>query len=111
LSTNPYESPQVADSARAGTDPNRLTLFGATMYVLLTSGGGALVGGLTGLLIGVAAPDYYRTVFRHFDSPGFNPAIWGMVLGGTQGIFAGAGIGFVILIIYVWYLTRAKAAK
>jgi NhaP-type Na+/H+ or K+/H+ antiporter len=106
VTTNPYESPRVADAAAVGEQ--RLTLFGATMYVLLTSGGGLLVGGLLGLLVGLAAPDYYRTVFRSLDGPTFNPAIWGLVLGATQGMFAGAGIGLVILLIYVWYLTRSK---
>ncbi len=104
---NPYESPRSVEVG-SQTQP-RLTLFGATMYVMLTAGVGLLIGGLLGLLIGYAAPDYYRTVFRGLDGPGFNPALAGTILGATQGFFGGTGIGFVILIIYIWYLTRAKA--
>jgi hypothetical protein len=107
--TNPYESPRAID-ATSQIQPT-LTLFGATLYVMLTAGAGLLVGGLLGLLIGVAAPDYYRTVFRGLDGPGFNPALAGTILGATQGFFGGTGIGFVILIIYVWYLTRVKAVR
>lgn len=104
---NPYESPRATET---GDQPRpQLTLFGATLYVLLTAGGGMLLGGLLGLLIGVVAPGYYRTVFRGLDGPDFNPALMGTILGGTQGFFGGAGIGLVILLIYVWYLTRAKS--
>lgn len=105
--TNPYESPRAVEPGNQAQPT--LTLFSATMYVLLTGGGGLLVGGLLGLLIGVAAPDYYRTVFRGLDGPGFNPALAGSILGATQGFFGGAGIGVVILIVYIWYLTRAKS--
>ena len=107
---NPYESPRAVDDSSGGKNPP-LTLFSATMYVLLTGGGGLLVGGLLGLLIGAAAPDYYRTVFRSLDGPGFNPALAGSILGATQGFFGGVGIGVVILIVYIWYLTRAKALR
>ena len=109
---NPYESPRVAGAAALGSQANRpLTLWSATIYVLLTSGGGMLVGCLLGLLIGVIVPEYYRTVFRYLDGPGFNPIAFGGVLGAVQGLFGGAGIGFVILLIYAWYLTRAARVE
>lgn len=107
---NPYESPRGDAGERGLATDNRLTLFGATMYVLLASGGGFLLGGLLGLAIGVLVPGYYRTVFRGADDPAFNPAVTGTLLGATQGLFGGALVGCVILVIYVWYLTRLKRA-
>jgi hypothetical protein len=106
---NPYESPRAVDSGRPAQQP--LTLFSATMYVMLTAGAGLLIGGLLGFLIGIAAPDYYRSVFPSMNGPGFNPALMGTILGATQGFFGGAGIGVVILIVYIWYLTRVKAMR
>lgn len=76
------------------------------MYVLLTGGGGLVLGGLCGLLIGVMVPGYYRAVFGVQDEPSFDPVLTGVVLGSTQGLFAGFVIGLIILLIYVWYLTR-----
>ena len=109
MSANPYESPRVAD-AQARFDPHRLTLFAATMYVLLTGAGGCLLGGLLGALLGLLAPDYYRSVFPGLDGPTFNPVAMGLVLGATQGLGGGLVVGFIILLAYIWYLTRAKAA-
>lgn len=101
---DPYESPKHPALAA----PRPLTLWRATSYVLMTSGGGMVLGGSFGLLIGFFIPEYYRTIFRQLDGPTFNPLAMGGVLGATQGLIVGAGIGFVILIIYVWYLTRRK---
>ncbi len=108
MTTNPYESPQgttAAGTTNAGPAP--LTLWSATMYVLLTSGGGLILGGVLGYALGVLAPGYYRTVFPRLTDSGFHPAAMGLVLGGTQGLFGGAVIGLLILAIYAWYLTRA----
>lgn len=88
---NPYEFPRAIDAGSQVQPP--LTLFGATIYVMLTAGVGLLIGGLLGLLIGVAAPDYYRTVFRGVDGPDFNPVLAGTILGATQGSSAARGSG------------------
>ena len=108
MTANPYESPRGETPGSLLVTDKRLTLFSATMYVLLIAGGGALLGSIFGLLIGLVSPDYYRAIFREADADDFIAVLMGVVLGGTQGFFGGAGIGFIILMIYVWYLTRVN---
>jgi len=106
--TNPYESPRFPNTAASEQTANRLTLFSATMYVVLTGGAGSLLGGTLGALMGTVAPDYYRAVFPHLNGPNFHPTAMGLALGAVQGLGGGIAVGFIILLIYVWYLTRAK---
>jgi hypothetical protein len=111
MSANPYESPRAADHASAPVAAPALTLWIATQYVMLTSGGCALLGALLGLMIAVFVPDYYRTVFRLSDESLGGILSLGIVLGGLQGLFAGALIGVLIVGIYATYLVRLEKAK
>jgi hypothetical protein len=64
-------------------------------------------GGLLGYVVGVAAPGYYRAVFRGGDAPGFVPAEVGLGLGVTQGAAAGLIVGIVAVLAVAWYGSRA----
>lgn len=59
----------------------------------------AVLGGILGLLMGLAVPDYYRAVFR-------NDAINAPTMGGVMGIGQGAAIGvlagLVLSLILTW---------
>jgi len=67
-----------------------------------------ILGALLGLMIAVFVPDYYRTVLRLAnDSPAGIIGV-GIVLGATQGLVTGIGVGIAIIAIYAWYLTRRR---
>ncbi len=55
-------------------------------------------GALLGLLLGVFAPGYYRTMFRHTEGADFTPVELGVGLGLTQGVIVGAIIGAVVVL-------------
>ncbi|QDU31589.1 hypothetical protein ETAA8_67490 [Anatilimnocola aggregata] len=105
---NPYESPRATEEAAPSTTTKpELTLWIATQYVLLTSGGGMVLGALVGLMIAVFVPDYYRSVISRLSaaSPEMILRV-AMVMGATQGLVVGGLFGLAIVAIYAWYLTR-----
>jgi hypothetical protein len=68
----------------------------------------ALVGLGAGWGLGVAAPGYYRTVFRLGNQPGFDPVELGIGLGLTQGLVAGLVVGCVVVLSVAWYNSRRQ---
>lgn len=106
MSANPYESPTAAAAAEPPAAAPPLTLGIATQYVLLTSGGSALFGCLTGAAIAFFAPHYYRAVFNLPGESAERVFMLGVILGTTQGLVSGAVLGVVIVAIYAWYLSR-----
>lgn len=69
----------------------------------------ALGGGLLGLLLGVAVPEYYRSVFPRANAdPNFNPPAVGFGLGVTQGAALGALVGVALAFILAWRETRLR---
>ncbi|MEQ9587975.1 MAG: hypothetical protein RJS97_08475 [Parvibaculaceae bacterium] len=68
----------------------------------------ACVGCTMGAMIGVVAPDYYRTVFRGGESPDFNPLQIGVGLGVTQGAASGIAISLVVLALLAWRDIRCR---
>jgi hypothetical protein len=55
-------------------------------------------GGLLGLTLAVAAPSYYRGIFRAASQPDFSPVEVGLGLGTTQGLIAGLIVGSVVVL-------------
>ncbi len=62
----------------------------------------ACVGAMVGATIGTVAPEYYTSVFRHGDSPDFNPLQVGIGLGVTQGLASGVAISIAVLALLAW---------
>jgi hypothetical protein len=69
----------------------------------------ACVGCAMGAMIGVVAPDYYRSVFRRGESPDFNPLQVGVGLGVTQGAASGIAISIVVIAILAWRDGRSRS--
>ncbi|MEZ6058130.1 MAG: hypothetical protein R3C01_15635 [Planctomycetaceae bacterium] len=69
----------------------------------------ACVGSVMGAMIGVVAPDYYRSVFRGGESSDFNPLQVGVGLGVTQGAASGIAISIVVLAILAWRDIRSRS--
>jgi hypothetical protein len=65
------------------------------------------VGAVVGATIGTVAPEYYRSIFRHGDSPNFNPLQVGIGLGATQGVASGVAISLGVLALLAWRDVRA----
>jgi hypothetical protein len=87
-----------------------MTVKTSLVTVLLWGIAFACVGAAIGATIGTLAPEYYRSVFRHGDSPNFNPLQVGIGLGATQGIASGAAISIVVLALLAWRDVRAARA-
>ncbi len=68
-----------------------------------------VMGTLAGYLLGVIAPDYYRTVFRIPPDMSINLVQAGMGLGATQGVAIGLVVGLVIVVTVAWYNSRMEA--
>lgn len=66
----------------------------------------ALVGAGIGMALGIAVPDYYRTVFRIPPDVALNPIHTGLGLGFAQGFGAGLVVGLVIVVTVAWYKVR-----
>lgn len=62
----------------------------------------AVIGGLTGAVIGNVSPGYYRAVFRQGRHPDFNPLEVGIGLGVTQGMGAGLAISLAVVALLAW---------
>ncbi len=62
----------------------------------------AFAGAVIGAAIGTVAPAYYRSVFRHGDSPNFNPLQVGIGLGATQGVASGVAFSIALLGLLAW---------
>jgi hypothetical protein len=75
--------------------------------ITITSGLAFAVGGaLVGYLLGVLAPDYYRTVFGVPPEAPYDPVQVGVGLGLTQGATAGLLVGVVIVVSVALYHSR-----
>lgn len=90
-SANPYSAPD-AESAPSSNQfggllwRSVLTIVGSMILI-------GIIGGLLGMLLGIVAPEYYRTVFSNAaQGPAFSPVQLGLGLGATQG----AGVGLVV---------------
>jgi len=80
--------------------------------ITITSGFAfGLVGAGAGYLLGLVAPDYYRTVFRMPPEIAIDPAQAGLGLGVTQGLAAGLIIGLVIVVTIAWYDSRTITSR
>jgi len=84
-----------------------MTARSALITVLVWSITFACVGAVIGATIGTVAPAYYRSVFRHTDSPNFNPLQVGIGLGATQGLGTGIAISIAVLALLAWRDVRA----
>lgn len=84
-----------------------MTVKTALVIVFLWGIAFACVGAAIGAAIGSLAPEYYRSVLRHGDSPNFNPLQVGIGLGATQRIALGVAISVVVLALLAWRDVRA----
>lgn len=69
------------------------------------------LGGGVGYALGKHLPSYYRSIFEGGQSETFDPLAVGIGQGLTQGIFAGAGIGVLLVIVLAWYRARTFEPK
>ena len=83
---------------------------GLGIVVACALGFGA-AGGLLGLGLGVAAPAYYRGVFRAGDDPGFIPWQIGLGVGTTEGAVCGVVVGCVVVLAAALSGSRQKAKQ
>ncbi len=79
-----------------------MTLKAALVTVLLWGVTFAGIGAAMGATLGMVAPGYYRTVFRHSNVPDFSPLHVGIGLGTIQGAAAGVVISIVVLALIAW---------
>lgn len=75
-----------------------LTIISSLVFTLL--------GGAIGFGLGQFVPNYYRTIARDGDEPGFDPLAFGVGQGVTQGMVAGIVIGIALVVILGWLDTR-----
>lgn len=87
-----------------------MTIKIALTTILAFAGVFAIGGCAMGAIIGVVAPDYYRSAFRVGESQGFNPLQIGIGLGVTQGAAAGVAISVLILALLAWRDIRCGRA-
>lgn len=81
-----------------------MTLIRGFVITIASGFAFASIGALAGYGLGVAAPDYYRTVFR--VSPEASMTQVGLGLGVTQGFAAGLVTGLAIVATVAWYNSR-----
>jgi hypothetical protein len=68
----------------------------------------ACIGGGAGWAIGRFNPGYYRAVFHNGQQPWFDPVGVGVGQGIGQGVAGGAGIGLVVVALFVWRDVRMR---
>ena len=100
---NPYGTPPATESA---TTAEPKTLWFGAGIVFASSIVCGLIGMGIGVLLGVVAPGYYRSVFSGGSTPEFDPVQVGLGLGLTQGVLFGGVIGLVLVAVYYWYKIR-----
>lgn len=70
-----------------------------------------LTGGCVGSVLGIVAPDYYRTVLLHGRDRELNPVQAGLGLGVTQGCAVGLVVALLVVVLFAWRdLRRANGA-
>ena len=69
--------------------------------LLICGGGGAVLGALIGLLLGILTPSYYIGVF-HLPSNTYGISQIGLGLGLTQGLIVGVVVGVFLAAIDAW---------
>jgi hypothetical protein len=92
---NPYAAPEHFADLPRPLGPPTLSFRQAIAWVASIAGAGAILGAIGGLLLGLAAPDYYHAVFR---DPQLSPVQLGLGLGLTQGLGTGLAIGCVVVL-------------
>lgn len=107
--TNPFTSPQSADSQSEAQPPITATKAIALAAGCALAGGGA--GAALGFALAKVAPGYYRSVFSSGDRPDFDPEAVGLGLGATQGVVAGLLVGLAIACMLAWFNSRRGPAS
>jgi len=79
-----------------------MTLKRAIIIVVLAGIVCSGIGGAIGWLLGIFAPEYYRTVFSGGEDPGFDPVQMGLSLGLMQGLIAGLVIAGGVIGLLIW---------
>ena len=100
---NPYDAPKNVSTA-ASSPPRALAWSGVAVFA--SAGVGGLFGLGLGGAVGALMPGYYRSVFHHGQSPGFDPVVVGMGQGLGQGVVLGAVIGLALVALNYWYRSR-----
>jgi len=84
-----------------------MTVFRAFAIIIPTAILFGAAGAGVGYFLGVAAPDYYRNVFRSAAKPDFDPVAVGLGMGLTQGLIAGLAVGSVVVLAVSWHRSGA----
>lgn len=79
----------------------------ALLLTIVSSVVFTLIGGAVGFGLGRFVPNYYRTIARNGDEPGFDPLAFGVGQGVTQGLVAGITIGIALVVILGWLDSRS----
>jgi hypothetical protein len=114
MTLNPYESPREVSrepgSKELGSQgPSvAMTILRGFAITVASAAAFGVVGSVLGLLIGIAAPDYYHTVFRVPSDADVDVLQVGFGLGLTQGVGTGIGVGLVIVVVVAWYNARVR---
>ena len=85
-----------------------MTVLRGFLITITSCLGFAGLGALAGYVLGVMAPDYYRTVFDIQQNSVFSPVQLGLGLGLIQGATAGLLVGVVIVVTVAWYDSRIE---
>jgi len=103
-SSNPYAAPE-SDAAKVASVSGLLMRSVLTIIGLMVLLG--IAGGLLGMLMGFAIPEYYRTMFPlAAERSSFSPVQVGLGLGATQGAGVGLLIGCVSVLAVSFLRTR-----
>ena len=105
---NPYSSPKSAAGPRLVPGSHVMSVGKALLTVGATTVLGALLGTAVGALIGILAPDYYRSIFYFAQSPNVNIVQLGAGLGLLQGGGLGMCVGLALVAIFCWYRSRLE---
>lgn len=79
--------------------------------VLLSIATFTFIGGASGLIVSVVAPNYYDSVFYPKQSDRIDPFIGGIRLGASQGVVVGIVIALVVLAVSAFRESHAYYAK
>jgi hypothetical protein len=66
------------------------------------------IGGGIGWAMGMYNPGYYRATFSAGNEPWFDPVSVGVGQGVGQGTAGGAGVGLVLVALFVWRDVRVR---
>ena len=88
-----------------------MTVLRGFLITILSGVAFGVVGALIGYGLGVAAPDYYRIVFRMHPESQYDLPTFGLGVGLVQGAGVGIFVGVAIVLAVSWHDSRVPVRR